>query len=83
MQYWVNGKICVDDKIKMANILLKTNLPAFHYSILEASVQASKMSYFFNKLQNFRDIKLIYLFMQLKFLNLPKYVSNSYEKRKQ
>jgi len=50
MQYWVNGKICVDDKIKMANILLKTNLPIFHYSILEASVQASKMSYFFNKL---------------------------------
>ncbi len=48
MQYWVNGKICVDDKIKMANILLKTNLPVFHYSILEASVQASKNVLFFS-----------------------------------
>jgi len=38
MQYWVNGKICVDDKIKMANTLLKTNLLVFHYSIFKASV---------------------------------------------
>ena len=34
MQSWVNGKICVGDKIKMANTLLKTNLPVFHYSII-------------------------------------------------
>ncbi len=50
MQYWVNGKICVDDKIKMANILLKTNLPVFHYSIIETSVRVSKNVLFFNKL---------------------------------
>ncbi len=49
MQCWVNGKICVDDKIKMANILLKTNLPVFHYSIIPLLRQAfefQKMSYF-------------------------------------
>ncbi len=46
MLYWVNGKVCVDDKIKMANILLKTNLSIFHYSIFEASVQASKSPIF-------------------------------------
>jgi len=53
MQYWVNGKICVDDKIEMANILLKTNLPVFHYSIIPFLRQAfefQKMSHFFNKL---------------------------------
>ncbi len=49
MKYWVNGKICVDDKIIMANILLKTNLPEFHYSILEARVQASKNVLYFHK----------------------------------
>jgi len=46
MLYWVKGKICVDDKTKMANILLKTNLPLFHYSIFEASIQASKSPIF-------------------------------------
>jgi hypothetical protein len=53
MQYWVNGKIYVDDKIKIANILLKTNLPVFHYSIIPYSRQAyklQKMSYIFIKL---------------------------------
>ncbi len=53
MQYWVNGKICDDDKIKMANILLKTNLPVFHYSIIPFFRQAfkpQKIAYFFNKL---------------------------------
>ena len=34
MQYRVNGNICVHDKIIMANVLLKTNLPEFHYSII-------------------------------------------------
>ena len=53
MLYWVNGKICVDDKIKMANILLKTNLPLFHYSIFEASVQASKSVLFFQTIAEF------------------------------
>ncbi len=42
MLYWVNGKICVDDKIKMANILLKTNLPVFHSSIIPFLRQAFK-----------------------------------------
>ncbi len=49
MQYWVNGKIYVDDKIKMANILLKTNLPIFQYSIIPFLRQAfkpQKMSFF-------------------------------------
>jgi hypothetical protein len=52
MQYWVNGKICVDEKIKMANILLKTNLPVFHYSIFPYSRQAFKPqnSFIFNRL---------------------------------
>jgi len=53
MQCWVNGGVCVDDKIKMANILLKTNLPVFHYSIIPYSRQAfksQKMSYIFIKL---------------------------------
>jgi hypothetical protein len=40
MQYWVKDKICVDDKIKMANILLKTNLPVFHHSIIPFLRQA-------------------------------------------
>ena len=53
LQYWVNGKTCVDDKITMANILLKTNLPLFHYSNFEASVQASKNVLFFNSLEIF------------------------------
>jgi len=59
MQYWVNGKFCVDDKIKMANILLKTNLPVFHYSItpfLRQGFKPQKMFYFFNWLKNFRDV---------------------------
>ena len=35
-------------KLKVANILLKINLPLFHYSIFEASVQASKNVLYFN-----------------------------------
>jgi len=40
-------------KLKMNNIILKINLPAFHYSIISYSRQAfksQKMSYFFIKL---------------------------------
>jgi len=40
-------------KLKMDNILLKTNLPVFHYSIIPYSRQAfkpQKMSYIFIKL---------------------------------
>jgi hypothetical protein len=34
MQCWVDDKICIDDKIKMDNYLLKTNIPIFHHSII-------------------------------------------------
>ena len=36
MQCWVNGPAIdgVNEKIKMANILLKTNIPSFHRSII-------------------------------------------------
>jgi hypothetical protein len=36
MQYWINGPATggIDDKIKMVNILLKTNIPSFHHSII-------------------------------------------------
>jgi len=51
MQYWVNGKICVDDKIKNGKypfINQPSSIPLFHYSIFEASVQASKNVIFFH-----------------------------------
>jgi hypothetical protein len=34
MQCWINGPATggIDDKIKMAIILLKANIPAFHHS---------------------------------------------------
>jgi len=36
MQCWINGPATggIDDKIKMVNILLKTNIPSFHHSII-------------------------------------------------
>jgi hypothetical protein len=36
MQYWINGPATgwIKDKIKMGNILLKTNIPSFHHSII-------------------------------------------------
>jgi hypothetical protein len=39
MQCWSNGPATggIDDKIKIANILLETNIPAFHYSIIPFS----------------------------------------------
>ena len=44
MQCWINGPATggVDDKIKMANILLKTNIPSFHPSIIPFSGQIRK-----------------------------------------
>ncbi len=41
MQCWINGPATdgIDDKIKMAYILLKTNIPAFHHSIIPFSEQ--------------------------------------------
>ena len=36
MQCWINGPATggIDDKLKMVNILLKTNIPSFHPSII-------------------------------------------------
>ena len=42
LECWNNGKICFDDKIEMANILLKTNLTVFHSSIIPFLRQAFK-----------------------------------------
>ena len=44
MQCWVNGPATggIDDKSKMAIILLKTNIPAFHHSIIPFSGQIRK-----------------------------------------
>jgi len=39
MQCWINGPATggIDDKIKMANTFLKTNIPSFHHSIIPFS----------------------------------------------
>jgi len=44
MQFWINGPATggIDDKIKMAVILLKTNIPAFHHSIVPFSGKIRK-----------------------------------------
>jgi len=47
MQCWINGPVTggSDDKIKMANILLKNQysiIPIFHYSMCEAETPISK-----------------------------------------
>jgi len=36
MQCWINGPAIggIEEKIKMVNILLKTNIPSFHQSII-------------------------------------------------
>jgi len=48
MQCWINGPATggIDAKIKMANILLKTNIPLFHFSIFGANSEAQKISIF-------------------------------------
>jgi len=44
MQPWINDPATdgIDDKIKMAYILLKTNIPAFQHSIIPFSGQIRK-----------------------------------------
>jgi len=44
MQYWIGGPAMnrIDDIIKMAYFLLKTNIPAFHPSIIPFSGQIRK-----------------------------------------
>ncbi len=45
MPCWINGPATggIDDKIKMANILLKANIPAFHHSIIPLPGQIRKL----------------------------------------
>ncbi len=46
-------------KLKMDNILKKTHysiIPLFHYSLVEAKTQISKMPYIFIKLYKFRGV---------------------------
>jgi hypothetical protein len=52
MQCWSNGPATggIDDKIKIANILLETNIPAFHYSIFGANSEAPKNLYILSRL---------------------------------
>ncbi len=55
MQCWINGPATggIDDKIKMANILLKTNIPSFHHSIIPfpgANSEAPKNLYILSRL---------------------------------
>jgi len=44
MQCWINGPATdgIDDKLKTVNILLKTNIPAFHPSIIPFPGQVRK-----------------------------------------
>ena len=52
MHCWINGPATggIDDKIKMAIILLKTNIPTFHYSIFGANSEAPKYLYILSRL---------------------------------
>jgi hypothetical protein len=45
MQYCINGPATggIDDKTKMVNILLKTNIPSFHHSIIPFPGQIQKI----------------------------------------
>jgi len=49
-------KFMLKIKLKMDNILLKTNFPVFNYSIFAASVQAPKNVLYFHKVVDFRDV---------------------------
>jgi hypothetical protein len=52
MQCWINGPAAdrIDDKNKMGYILLKTNIPAFHYSISGVIPKAQKKLYVISEL---------------------------------
>jgi hypothetical protein len=73
MQCWINGPATggIDDKIKMPNILLKTNIPSFsprrrryptsrrppfHYSISGANSEIPKNLYILSRLQKFHGV---------------------------
>jgi len=44
LQYWINGPATsgLDGEIEMVNILLKTNIPSFHHSIIPSPRQIRK-----------------------------------------
>ncbi len=48
MKYWIYGPATdgIDDTIKMAHILFKTNIPAFHHSIIPFLGQIQKPKYY-------------------------------------
>ncbi len=52
MQCWINCPATsgIDDRIKMANILYKTNIPLFHHSISGANSEAPKNLYILSRL---------------------------------
>jgi len=60
MKCWVNGSATdgIGAKIKMADILLETNIPAFHNSIILFSGrnQNPKNLYIISGLKKFRDV---------------------------
>jgi hypothetical protein len=50
IQCWVDGKICLKDKIKNGFLPFKnqhSNMPPFHYSMVGARTQASKFTPYF------------------------------------
>jgi hypothetical protein len=56
MQFGVNDKICVEDKIKNGYYPFKnqpSSIPLFHCSIFEASVKTSKYILFFQQVIEF------------------------------
>jgi hypothetical protein len=51
MQCWVDGKICVDGKIKNGYLPFKnqhSRIPPFHYSMAGTRTQASKNTPYFH-----------------------------------
>jgi hypothetical protein len=51
LQYWVNSKIQLYDKVKNGKYPLKTHfsiVPLFHYSMSEAKAHASKNNLYFH-----------------------------------
>jgi len=48
LEWWINGEIHLDKKIKKWITLFKIKIPSFHYSILRATSEASKKFYIFN-----------------------------------
>jgi hypothetical protein len=59
LQYWVNGKIRFELKVRIDKILQKPTIPSFHYSIIPGLRQIrmpQKIPFLFNQLYKFRDV---------------------------